>query len=535
MKAIPRVATASLLLAGLALSGCSSSAPSSPPGTGASSSASSSTDSVSTAPAANAGAAAPVLEPLPTAIPSALQHYYTQKLSWHSCDNGFQCATMKVPLDYDHPAAGDITLTMSRQQAAGKGFKRLGSLLINPGGPGASAIDYAEYAATTYPAVVRDSYDIVGLDPRGVARSTPVSCLTDQQMDAYTATDTTPDTPAEVNAVVAADKELAQACEQHSGTLLSHVSTVDSARDMDVARALLGDAKLNYLGKSYGTFLGATYAGLFPTRVGRMVLDGAMNPSLDSEDLNSQQAGGFETAFNAFAADCVKQSGCPLGTSTEQAGKKIDELFAAWDAHPLSTGSSRKLDEALGTTGVISAMYDQGSWPQLRAALTQAEQGDGSGLLALSDQYYERDDAGHYDNLMYANAAVNCLDLPPAATDPQQVEQQLAAYRKASPHFGTTLAWAGLSCAYWPVKPTGEAHTIPAKGAPPIVVVGTTRDPATPYGWAQALAAQLDSGTLLSYDGDGHTAYARGSQCIDGAINVYLLTGRSPAKGTMCK
>ena len=534
MKAIPRVATASLLLAGLALSGCTSSARSHT-GAGSSSSASSSTDSTTSSAGASPAVAAPVLEPLPAAIPAALQHYYTQTLSWHSCSDGFQCATMKVPLDYDHPTAGDVSLSMVRHKAAGQGFKRLGSLLINPGGPGGSAVDYAEYAATTYPAVVRDSYDIVGVDPRGVARSTPVTCLTDQQMDAWTATDSTPDTPAEIDGLVAADKTLAQGCEKDSGTLLSHVSTVDSARDMDVARALLGDAKLNYLGKSYGTFLGATYAGLFPTRVGRMVLDGAMNPSLDAQQLNSQQAGGFETAFNAFAADCVKISSCPLGSSTDQASKKIDELFAAWDAHPLSTGTSRKLDEALGTTGVIAAMYDQEQWPQLRGALTQAEHGDGSGLLALSDQYYERDDSGHYSNLMYANAAVNCLDLPPAATDPQQVEQQLAAYRKASPHFGTSLAWAGLSCAYWPVKPTGEAHTIPAKGAGPIVVVGTTRDPATPYAWAQGLAAQLDSGTLLSYDGDGHTAYARGSQCIDGAINVYLLSGRAPAKGTMCK
>ncbi|MHA6762175.1 alpha/beta hydrolase [Streptacidiphilus sp. PAMC 29251] len=534
MKLVPRIATASLLLAGLALSGCSSSG--TPSGTGSSSSASSSTDSaVTSAPAAAAPATAPVLEPLPAAIPDALQRYYGQKLSWHSCDSGFQCATVKVPLDYADPGSGDISLAVVRHQASGKGSTRLGSLLINPGGPGGSAVDYAEYAASSYPAVVRASYDIVGVDPRGVAGSTPVSCLSDKQMDAYTATDTTPDTPAEINTLVAADKSLAQGCEKLSGRLLPHVSTVDSARDMDVVRALLGDAKLNYLGKSYGTFLGATYAGLFPSRVGRMVLDGAMNPSLDALQLNSQQAGGFETAFDAFAADCVKSSGCPLGSSTGQADTKLDQLFASWDAHPLNTGTSRKLDEALGTTGVIAAMYDQEQWPQLRGALTQAEHGDGSGLLTLSDQYYERDGSGHYSNLMYANAAVNCLDLSTAATGPEQVEQQLAAYRKASPHFGTTLAWGGLTCAYWPVKPTGAAHTIPAKGAAPIVVVGTTRDPATPYAWAQALAAQLDSGTLLSYDGDGHTAYARGSQCIDGAVNVYLLTGRTPAKGTVCK
>ena len=485
MPTATRMATASLLLAGLVLSGCSPSTS----GGASSSSTSPSTDSAgaSTPSAATSAgsAAAPVLDPLPAAIPAELQSYYAQTLSWHSCDSGFQCATMKVPLDYAHPTAGDISLTMARHRAGGQGFKRIGSLLINPGGPGGSAVDYAEYAAESYPAAVRDSFDIVGLDPRGVARSTPVTCLTDPQMDTFAATDTTPDTPAEVDTLVAADKELAQGCEQHSGKLLGHVSTVDSARDMDVARALLGDAKLNYLGKSYGTFLGATYAGLFPSRVGRMVLDGAMNPSLDALDLNSQQAGGFETAFDAFAADCVKGSGCPLGSSTDQADKKIDQLFASWDRTPLSTNSSRKLTEALGTTGVIEAMYDQSLWPQLRGALTQAEHGDGSGLLALADQYYERDSSGHYSNLMYANAAVNCLDLPSADTGPAEVQQQLAAYRKASPHFGTTLAWGGLTCAYWPVKPTGEPHTIPAKGSAPIVVVGTTRDPATPYAWAR--------------------------------------------------
>lgn len=535
MKAIQRVAAATLVAAGLALSGCTSSAPHPAAGaTGASGGATSETPSGSSSSSADA-AKVPVLQPLLPVIPAELQSYYTQKLSWRACDGGFQCATMKVPMDYAAPGGAQISLAVVRHQASGTGFKRLGSLLINPGGPGGSAVQYAEYAATSYPAPVRASYDIVGVDPRGVAGSTPVSCLTDAQMDAFTATDSTPDNQGEINTLVAADKSFADSCKQRSGALLSHVSTVEAAKDMDVARALLGDDKLNYLGKSYGTFLGATYAGLFPSRVGHMVLDGAMNPSLSSLELNSQQAGGFETAFNAFAADCVKRPDCPLGNSADAAGTKIDELFAAWDAHPLNTGTSRPLDEALGTTGVIAAMYDQEQWSQLRGALTQAEHNDGSGLLALSDQYYERDASGHYSNLMYANSAVNCLDLPPSATDPQQVEAQLPMYRKASAHFGTSLAWGGLSCSYWPVKPSGQPHTIPAKGAVPIVVVGTTRDPATPYAWAQALAAQLDSGTLLSYQGDGHTAYARGSSCIDGAVDLYLLTGRAPAKGTTCQ
>jgi pimeloyl-ACP methyl ester carboxylesterase len=537
-KAAAALAVLGLTVAGVA--GCSSSG-STPAAAGAGSPSSSAPGAPSSTDTAPNGSAS-TLQPLPTSVPADLQPYYAQKLSWHGCDSGFQCTTFKVPLDYGHPGAaggGDLTLSVVRKQATGQGVPRIGSLLVNPGGPGGSAVDYAEYAAMTYPAVVRAAYDIVGVDPRGVARSAPVQCLTDPQMDTYTQVDTTPTGQAGVNTLVAADKSFAQACKQRSGALLSHVSTVESARDMDVLRALLGDDKLHYLGKSYGTFLGATYAGLFPSKVGTMVLDGAMNPSLDAQQLNAQQAGGFQVAFDAFAADCVKRPGCALGNGTvAEADKKLDAFFASLQSNPLPTGDPRKLNEALGMTGVISAMYDPEQWPDLRLALADAiNNGNGKGLLALSDQYYERDPSGHYANLMYANAAVNCLDLPAAATSPSQVQQQLPAYEKSSPQFGASLAWGGLTCAYWPVRATGEPHVIPAKGAAPIVVVGTTRDPATPYAWAQGLAQQLDSGTLLTFDGDGHTAYARnpgGSACIDEAVNRYLLQGTVPAKGTVC-
>jgi pimeloyl-ACP methyl ester carboxylesterase len=527
------VALTVLGLSALGVAGCTSS------GASPSSPASAASGSVPSAPSSGDTAASGVtpLQPLPTAIPADLQPYYGQKLDWHSCDAGFECTTFKVPLDYSNPGSGDITLSAVRKQATGQGVPRIGSLLVNPGGPGGSAVDYAEYAAETFPPVVRAAYDIVGVDPRGVGRSAPVECLTDAQMDAYTAVDTTPTDQAGVDKLVAADKGFAQGCELRSGKLLPHVSTVDSARDMDVLRALLGDAKLHYLGKSYGTFLGATYAGLFPTRVGTMVLDGAMNPSLNSLQLNSQQAGGFEIAFDAFAADCVKRPGCALGNGTvAQAEQKLQAFFQSLQNNPLPTGQSRQLAEALGMTGVISAMYDQTQWPDLRLALANAmNAGDGKALLALSDQYYERSPDGTYSNLMYANSAVNCLDLPAAATSPAQVRQQLPTYTKASPLFGASLAWGGLSCAYWTTPATGAPHTIAAKGAAPILVVGTIRDPATPYAWAQGLAAQLDTGALLTYNGDGHTAYARGSTCIDEAVNNYLLRGVVPAKGTVCQ
>ncbi|MER5884294.1 alpha/beta hydrolase [Streptomyces sp. NPDC001941] len=474
---------------------------------------------------------------VPVVSESALKPYYDQKLSWRECGvPGFQCATLKAPLDYARPSAGDVKLAVSRVKATGPG-KRLGSLLVNPGGPGGSAVGYLQgYAGIGYPAQVRARYDMVAVDPRGVARSEPVECLDGKGMDAYTQVDQTPDDAREQQLLTASMKDFAAGCAKRSGRILPHVSTVEAARDMDVLRAVLGDAKLTYVGASYGTFLGATYAELFPDRTGRLVLDGAMDPSLPAAEMNRDQTAGFETAFQSFAADCVKRKDCPLGTeSVAAASDRLKAFFAQLDAKPVPTGESRPLGESLATTGVIAAMYDEGAWSQLRDALTRAMGGEGSGLLALADSYYEREGDGSYSNLMYANTAVNCLDLPPAYTTPQEVEQALPSFRKASPVFGAGLAWASLNCASWPVKATGAPHRIEAKGAAPILVVGTTRDPATPYKWARALAGQLDSGTLLTYEGDGHTAYGRGSDCVDTAVNTYLLEGTVPPKDKRCR
>ncbi|MGW1557710.1 alpha/beta hydrolase [Streptomyces sp. NPDC002144] len=515
----PRTAAALLATAALLLSACSAGGTTSTGG----------------------GAAEVALAALPQSTPSALAPYYEQKLSWRSCGvPGFQCATMRAPLDYAKPGAGDVRLAVARRKATGKG-RPLGSLLVNPGGPGGSAIGYLEqYAGVGYPAEVRARYDMVAVDPRGVARSEPVECLSGRRMDAFTQTDTTPDDTKETGELVDAYKKFAEGCGAHSPDLLRHVSTVEAARDMDILRAVLGDRRLTYVGASYGTFLGATYAGLFPERVGRLVLDGAMDPSLSARRMNLDQTAGFETAFQSFAKDCVRQPDCPLGTrgtTPAQVGENLSAFFRKLDAHPIPTGDAdgRKLGEALATTGVIAAMYDEGSWGQLREALTSAmKENDGAGLLVLSDSYYERGADGRYSNLMFANAAVNCLDLPAAFSSPDQVEKALPAFEKASRVFGEGLAWASLNCAYWPVRATGEPHRIEAKGAAPIVVVGTTRDPATPYRWAQSLSRQLSSARLLTYVGDGHTAYGRGSDCIDSAIDTYLLDGTPPTQGKRC-
>ncbi|MFK4065090.1 alpha/beta hydrolase [Streptomyces sp. NPDC029674] len=500
---------------------------------------------------------------LSRSTPAELAPYYGQKLSWRECGApGFECASMKAPLDYAKPAAGDIELAVARKKATGRkaigkeaaGEKatgengRLGSLLVNPGGPGGSAIGYLQaYAALGYPEKVRARYDMVAVDPRGVARSEPVTCLDGTRMDVYTQTDVTPDDQRETDGLRNAFETFAAGCEARSAKILPHVSTVEAARDMDVLRAALGDEKLSYVGASYGTFLGATYAELFPRRVGRLVLDGAMDPSLSARRMNRDQTAGFETAFRSFAKDCVARGAeCPLGAeSPEDAGRRLKAFFGELDREPLTVGGvgggagggvgGRKLGEALATTGVIAAMYDEAGWPQLRDALTSAmKDKDGAGLLALSDGYYERDEDGKYANLMFANAAVNCLDLPPSFASPAEVRKSLPSFRKASPVFGEGLAWSSLNCAYWPVRATGEPHRIEAEGAAPILVAGTTRDPATPYRWAKALASQLSSGHLLTYEGDGHTAYGRGSDCVDSTINAYLLEGTVPKDGKRC-
>ncbi|MEU3601081.1 alpha/beta hydrolase [Streptomyces sp. NPDC006798] len=511
-----RSSALALAATGLLLSGCTGS------GTG---------DRASAAPAGGSGQGA-------KSSPSAeLKPFYGQKLSWRKCGtSGFQCATLEAPLDYDAPGGEKIELAVARKKATGPG-SRLGSLHVNPGGPGGSAVGFLQsYAALGYPAPVRARYDMVAMDPRGVARSEPVECLDGKAMDAHTQVDQTPDTALDASAFHTALKNFAAGCEKKSGKVLPHVSTANTARDMDIFRAALGDTRLTYVGASYGTFLGATYAELFPARTGRLVLDGAMDPSLSARQLNLDQTEGFETAFRSFAEDCVAREDCPLGrTSVTAAGQRLKKFFTDLDQRPVPTGQSRELGESLATTGVLAAMYDEAAWPQLRTALSAAMDGRGEGLLTLADAYYERDPDGTYSNLMFANAAVNCLDAPPAFSREAEMHAALPDFERVSPVFGRNFAWAALNCTYWPTPATGTPHRVTADGAPPILVVGTTRDPATPYKWSRALASQLSSGRLLTYDGDGHTAYGRGSDCVDTAINTYLLEGQAPKDGKRCR
>ncbi|WP_245666290.1 alpha/beta hydrolase [Actinomadura latina] len=469
-----------------------------------------------------------------SSIPAGLEAFYSQKPSWKNCGGGFQCATVQVPLDYAKPAGEKVGLSAIRLPAGNKS-DRIGSLLTNPGGPGGSGVDFVRQAARTFGDDLRRRFDIVGFDPRGVADSDPVRCNTGPQLDEFFATDASPDDQKETQTLAAESKDFAQRCKSKTGSELPYVGTVNAARDMDVLRAALGDEKLTYYGASYGTYLGAFYAEQFPKNVRALVLDGAVDPALSSTELLVEQAKGFETALRAFADNCVKSGNCPFGDSADAVIGKISSFLSATDKKPLTnTRDSRKVTESLAVMGIARSLYVKEYWPVLRQALTQAMQNsDGTILLALADEMVERKPNGTYSNQTDANMAVNCVDKP----NPPD----LAAYakyadqaKKVAPRFGPFVVWGGLPCVYWPAQTKQEPKPITAKGAAPIVVIGTIRDPATPYKWAQNLADQLSSGVLLTFNGDGHTAYLQGNPCITKATDNYLITTDPPKDGTTC-
>jgi pimeloyl-ACP methyl ester carboxylesterase len=481
----------------------------------------------------------PQPQPLPSASvtsqpPAELSAYYDQKLSWSGCGGSFECTSLTVPRDWKQPGNGDLQVAVIRLPASDPD-QRIGSLLINPGGPGVSGVEYARAARAQITAPVRNTYDIVGFDPRGAGETSPVRCLPAPQLDDYFSADPTPDDSAEEKSFVGAIATMTHGCEQRSGAILPYVSTEDTARDMDVLRAALGDERLAYLGASYGTYLGAVYAGLFPERVGRLVLDGAMDPSLDGIETGKQQLQGFQQAFDSFVADCAEHDDCPLPADRAAAGQRMAAFFDELDARPIPTHDpARPLTEGLATLGVGEALYaPEYFWEPLRAGLTQAFHGDGSVLLQLADLYTNRNQDGSYGNLLEANLAINCLDKGSLKTV-GDAERLVPDYEQVSPVFGAGFAWSTISCRDWPYPPVAPSEPITAPGAAPILVVGTTRDPATPYAWAQALADQLQSGVLLTFDGDGHTAYNRGSSCVNRAVEAYLVGGQVPDDGTTC-
>lgn len=476
-----------------------------------------------------------------------------QELSWKDCPapseaqgggpapsplpNGgtWQCATMKAPLDWDEPEGDTIGIELIRARADGPRNKRIGSLIFNFGGPGGSGVTALPSFGPDF-ASLRARYDLVSFDPRGVGRSAPVRCEDNEQLDAFLEQDATPDDQRERTELLNSTKKFNDACEENSERILPHVATTETARDLDLMRQVLGDDGLHYFGISYGTELGGVYAHLFPRRVGRAVFDAVVDPTQDPEQGSLGQARGFQLALGNYAEDCVSQTEeCPVGDSVQDVKDRIARFLEQLDRKPVPGVFPRELTQSAATSGILQALYSRDFWEFLTDGLDQAYAGDGTILMLLSDSMNGRSENGEYSNLVPANISINCADDKPRY-DTADVERSLPAFRKASPLFGEQLAWGMLSCTDWAVPGAADHPDVSAPGSAPILVIGNTGDPATPYEGARKMVQALGSGVgvELTYEGEGHGAYGSKNKCVRAAVDGYLLDGKVPKSGTLC-
>ncbi|MEW2380603.1 alpha/beta hydrolase [Micromonospora sp. NPDC047707] len=453
----------------------------------------------------------------------------------------YECATIEVPSNWgtgtgatSGPGASmtfEIALLRARST---KQHDRIGSLVINPGGPGGSGVDTAVYlsfgpALGGLPTAITDRFDIVGFDPRGVARSSPVKCILDVHLDETFGYDPDPRSQQAFDRFVALNQRIGQGCGDKYRDRLVLYGTEQAARDMDAVRAAVGDDKLTYLGYSYGTLLGATYAQLYPQRVRALVLDGAVDPRLGLVASSENQAKGFERAFDNFSRWCAANAGrCPIAPDARAAVTgAIDKARVS----PIRGDGGRDATPGWIFYAVVSSLYTEEGWQELAEAIDQFEGGDATKVFDLADAYTGRDENGRYSNLFDANLAVNCADEEEKPSR-EQIRQLQTRWRQAYPLFGPALAVGMLTCAEWPggrdPYPTGRAE-----GAPPILVVGTTGDPATPYEQTPALAGMLGVGRVLTWEGEGHTAYPQTS-CVTAAVDAYLISLTVPREGLRC-
>ncbi len=439
----------------------------------------------------------------------------SKPLRWHACDDSQECATLEVPVDYAHPNGATLKLALVRIKAT-KPSQRIGSLLVNPGGPGGSGIGLAR--AMWLAPEIRARFDLIGFDPRGVGESTPLECH-DTLQQLYAA-DPAPETKAAVDHLLDVSRTFVATCRERAAALLPHLGTRDVARDMDRIRAALGEDKLNYLGYSYGTSIGQVYADLFPTRVRAMVLDGVVRLGESGLDAARAQAIAFEQALDAFLRSCTVATSCPLG---DDPGATVDRIIATARRTPIpAPGADRPLGPGEVQLGIGQALYARQLWPQLRQALAQADKGDGTALVGLADDYLQREPDGTYPNGMEIYFAVSCLDWD-WPTDPMAILAAGKDVAKVAPRLGEGIVTDYVRCALWPTPP--QPLTPPkATGSPTILVVSTTGDPATPYKNGVDLAHELPHGALLTHRGEGHTIYGQGDSCVDDTVNRYLVT-----------
>lgn len=430
-----------------------------------------------------------------------------------------------MPLDYTEPRGPTIPIAVARHPAEDPAA-RIGSLVIDPGGPGVSGIDdMANELASLTPALL-DDFDIVMFDPRGVGRSDPVEC---QQApgEPPNTPEPVPATSAQVSAVMAGYRQFAADCERTVPTLLPHVGTVDVARDMDLLRQALGDATLTYMGQSYGTLLGLTYAQLFPTHVRAMALDGVIDPALSFDQMTAQQANGFETSLTSFFAWCAGTPSCPWHWTGDPSAALLAQIAAA-STSPAPTGGVQGADAATLYDALLDGLYARSDWPRLAQALAADVAGNGAPARSMSS-HYQQDGSSNGD---VAAVAIDCLDHP-VSHDVASFGVQADSLRTTAPVFGPLLAWGEASCAVWPAQPSRTPGPVRAAGAPPILLVGTTQDPATPYGWAVAVSHELRASALLTVDGENHVAYFY-SACVRADVQAYLVAGTTPPAGATC-
>lgn len=468
-------------------------------------------------------------------VAEELRPYYTQVLTWTGCGGGAQCATAIAPLDWENPSEGDdIELALVRHPATGQAQ---GSLFINPGGPGASGFDFVRDSVDfAVSADLQREFDIVGWDPRGVGRSSAVTCYTDPaDLDAFIfgipeAEFGTPEWEAEV---IESSVAFAEACAENTGPLLEFVDTNSTVRDLDMMRAIVGDARLNYFGYSYGTDIGARYADRFPEKVGRLVLDGATDPTTTTFDVVLAQSEGFELALRAYLEACPELGACPFPGTLDESLALIRELYDELGENPIEAEDGRFFDGAVLDIAIATALYDEGSWSFLSQMFTELRTGVVETGFLLADFYYGREGGEYVDNSLEAFIAINCLDYP-VETDRAAIAEQNAQILQVAPTTGDPSPLGDVLCANWPYQFEGELGPVSGTGAAPILVVGTTGDPATPYQWAEALAEQLESGVLLTWVGEGHIAYDEGDPCINDIVDEYFITGAVPADGLVC-
>jgi len=453
-------------------------------------------------------------------------------VSWSDCGGGFECGSVDAPLDYADPLGPAVRLALIRLRASDPG-RRIGSLVVNPGGPGESGVDFVRQDATAlFPPDLLARFDIVGFDPRGVGASTPVHCL--DTLDHFIPEDVTVATPAGLADLLAGSKSFAQQCGQRNPDLLAHLSTANVARDLDRIRAAVGDEQLTYLGFSYGTLIGEDYASLFPTHIRALALDGVVDPSLSEATFRQDQAVALEGALDRFLADCAAHSACAF-YSGGQPASAFDTLMRQIVQHPVATlrlANREPVGPTQAWEAVTEALYSKAAWPLLAEALAEARAGDGSLLLAMGDPLRGRNPDGSYSNIIDAYDAVTCLDWP-SPSDPAAYAALAARFTTLAPRVGRLVAYNDVACAYWPVPPARVPAPVAAPGAPPILLVGSTGDPATPYAWAQAVARQMMSSVLVTRVGEGHAGYPS-SACVRTAVDAYLIDGTLPAAGLRC-